>query len=172
MTTVIINTPGLSSIILRTLMFLVMWWVITVGDPASWWIGLPAVALGVTTSYYLMPKSNVNWYELVKFIPYFIIRSLVGGVDVARRALHPKLPIVPALIDYPLRLPIGLPQVFFINTVSLLPGTLMADSQGDTLKVHVLDETSGFIDEIRSVELSVAKIFAVTLSDNGIGAKK
>ena len=165
-------TSRIPSFILRTLIFLVIWWVITEGNQASWWIGLPAVFLAVIISIILIPATIINWYELFKFIPYFIIRSFCGGIDVARRALHPKLPIVPALIDYPLRLPIGLPQVFFINTVSLLPGTLIADLQGDTLKVHVLDETSGFIDEIRSVELSVAKIFAVTLSDSGIGAKK
>ena len=165
-------TSRIPSFILRTLIFLVIWWVITEGNQASWWIGLPAVFLAVIISIILIPATIINWYELFKFIPYFIIRSFGGGIDVARRALHPKLPIVPALIDYPLRLPIGLPQVFFINTVSLLPGTLIADLQGDTLKVHVLDETSGFIDEIRSVELSVAKIFAVTLSGSGIGAKK
>ncbi|MGD8925602.1 MAG: Na+/H+ antiporter subunit E [Thioalkalispiraceae bacterium] len=158
-----------SGLILRTLIFLVIWRLITDGDPASWWIGLPAVVLAVIASHSLLPKTSVNWYELFKFIPYFFIRSLVGGIDVARRAFHQKLPIAPALIEYPLRLPTGFPQVFFINTVSLLPGTLIADSHGDTLEVHVLDETSGFIDEIRSVEQRVAKIFVVTLAerDNG-----
>jgi multicomponent Na+:H+ antiporter subunit E len=165
MTTVNMLTPRIPSVFLRILIFLLIWWVITDGALASWWIGLPAVLLAVIISVILVPTTTINWYELFKFIPYFIIRSFVGGVDVAMRALHPKLPIVPALIEYPLRLPIGLPQVFFINTVSLLPGTLIADSHGDTLEVHILDETSGFIDEIRSVEQSIAKIFVVTLNE-------
>jgi multicomponent Na+:H+ antiporter subunit E len=165
MTTVNMLTPRIPSVFLRILIFLLIWWVITDGALASWWIGLPAVLLAVIISVILVPTTTINWYELFKFIPYFIIRSFVGGVDVAMRALHPKLPIVPALIEYPLRLPIGLPQVFFINMVSLLPGTLIADSHGDTLEVHILDETSGFIDEIRSVEQSIAKIFVVTLNE-------
>ena len=152
-------------------MFLLMWWVITDGNLASWWIGLPAALLAVIISISLIPATIINWLELSKFIAYFIVRSFIGGVDVARRALHPELPIFPTLIEYPVRLPIGLPQVFFINTVSLLPGTLIADSHGDRLQVHVLDETSDFIHEIKSVEQSIAKIFFVTLneSDNSIG---
>jgi multicomponent Na+:H+ antiporter subunit E len=112
-----------------------------------------------------MAPTNINWYELFKFSPFFISRSLVGGIDVARRALHPKLPIAPVIIEYPLRLPSGLPQVFFINIVSLLPGTFIADIKDDALVVHILDETSGFIDELRSVEQSIAKIFVVTLKE-------
>jgi multicomponent Na+:H+ antiporter subunit E len=126
----------------------------------------------VITSIYLLPTTNISWYELLKFAPIFIFRSLTGGIDVARRALHPKLPICPALIEYPLRLSNGLPRVFFINTVSLMPGTLVADANGDTLKVHVLDETGEFIDEMRSIEQTIAKIFVVTLdqSESSIGA--
>jgi multicomponent Na+:H+ antiporter subunit E len=95
----------------------------------------------------------------------------MGGVDVTWRAFHLELPIKPAIIEYPLRLPAGLPQVVFINTVSLLPGTLIADSYGDTLQIHVLDDTGGFIDEIRSVEQSIAKIFVVALDKrySGVG---
>ena len=171
MTTANLRAYPILSIILRTLVFLLIWWMLTNGNSASWWIGVPAVVIAVITSHYLMPAINVNWFELFKFSPYFIIRSLVGGIDVARRAFHPELPIVPALIEYPLRLPRGLPQVCFINTVSLLPGTLIADSHEYTLKVHVLDETSGFIDEIRFVEQRIARIFSATLdeSDQGIG---
>lgn len=154
-----------TDIILRAPIFLFIWWAITDGDPVSWWIGLPTVALAAIISHYLIPKTNINWYELFKFIAYFCSRSLVGGIDVARRALHPKLPIVPALIEYPVRLPTGIPQVLFINTISLLPGTLIADSHRDALKVHVLDETSEFIEEIRTLEQSIAKIFVVTLNE-------
>lgn len=161
-----IKTSHAPSLILRTLIFSVIWWVITYGNLSSWWIGMPAVVIAVITSKYLMTTTNINWYELFKFSPYFISRSLAGGIDVARRAFHPKLPIAPVLIEYPLRLPNGLPHVFFINTVSLLPGTFIADIKDDTLIVHILDKTSGFIDELRSVEQSIAKIFVVTLKES------
>lgn len=53
-------------------------------------------------------------------MPYLLWRSLYGGVDVARRALHPALPIAPRLFDHHWRLPPGLPRVVMANTVSLL----------------------------------------------------
>ena len=50
-----------------------------------------------------------------------------GGADVARRAFHPRLPVAPQLIDYPFRLPPGLPRVILVNTVRLLPGAPSAE---------------------------------------------
>jgi multicomponent Na+:H+ antiporter subunit E len=91
------------------------------------------------------------------------MRSLLGGVDVARRALHPDLPIAPGLIEYPLRLPPGLPQVFMANTVSLLPGTLSAALDRSVLTVHVLDRRTGFLADLKTVEQSVARLFGASL---------
>lgn len=160
-----IKTSRVQSFILRALIFVIIWWVVTDANMSSWWIGIPAVVIALIASNYLMPVSKINWYELYKFAPRFIILSIVGGVDVARRALHPKLQIVPALIEYPSGLPIGLPQVFFINAVSLLPGTLIADVHGNVIKAHILDDTSEIFDELRSIEQSIAKIFVVTLDE-------
>ena len=55
------------------------------------------------------------------------IDILKGGVYVAWRAFDPRMPITPELIEYPLRLPPGLPRVILVNMVSLLPGTLSAE---------------------------------------------
>ncbi|MES9944702.1 MAG: Na+/H+ antiporter subunit E [Candidatus Thiodiazotropha sp.] len=56
-----------------------------------------------------------------------------SGLDVAWRAFHPRMPITPELIVYPLRLPPGLPRVILVNTVSLLPGTLGTELGGQAL---------------------------------------
>ena len=81
----------------------------------------------------------------------------------AWRAFHPRMPITPELIDYPLRLPPGLQRVILVNTVSLLPGTLSAELDGQVLKVHVLDGLGDFMSELEVLEQSVARISGMSL---------
>jgi len=155
---------GWSTVASRCLLFLLLWWMLTDGNVQSWWIGLPAVTLAVIASVALLPPVPMVWRQLLKFTPFFLWRSLRGGADVAWRAFHPRMPIAPELIDYPLRLPPGLPQVFMANTVSLLPGTLSAALDLSVLKVHVLDRHRDILSEIKAVEQGVARLFGVSLN--------
>ena len=151
------------SIVFRSLMFLLIWWVLTDGSAASWWIGLPAVLFAVITSSALVPPVHLAWLECIKFIPFFLRHSMTGGIDVAWRAFHPRLPITPDLIEYPLRLPQGLPSVLMVNIVNLLPGTLSAALDQNLMKVHILDSTNDVTGELASVEEKVARVFGITL---------
>lgn len=152
-----------SSVMTRGVLFLLIWWMLTNGAISSWWIGIPAVLLAAITSAALLPPVPLAWYPLLRFIPFFLLRSLLGGADVAWRAFHPRIPIAPELIKYPLRLPPGLPQVFMANTVNLLPGTLSAALEQGVMSVHVLDAGKDFLTELRAVEHSVAQIFGTSL---------
>lgn len=156
-----------SSIAFRVLLFSSIWWILTDASLASWWIGLPAVLFAVIVSFALISPTNFIWYEFFKFVIYFFMRSLIGGVDVAWRAFHPAVPIKPALVEYPLRLPPGLPQILMINTISLLPGTLVAERGDGVLKIHALDVNGGFKTELEAIEKRVARVFAVSLNDGG-----
>lgn len=124
---------------------------------------MPAALLAIITSAALLPPAPLVWYELLRFVPFFLKRSLLGGADVAWRAFHPDMPIAPDLIEYPLRLPPGLPRVFMANTVSLLPGTLSAELGANCVKVHVLDGRKDFLSELEAVEQSVARMFGTSL---------
>jgi len=156
-----------SAIVLQVVLFALIWWILTDGAASSWWIGGPAVLLAAVLSVKLISPVYLNGYELLRFVPVFLMRSLLGGTDVAWRAFHPAMPIAPDLIAYPLRLPSGLPQVFMVNTVSLLPGTLSASLEQSVLKVHVLDKRKDFLSELTVVEQSVARIFGVSLMVSG-----
>jgi len=147
----------------RGLLFSLLWWMLTDGNAASWWIGLPAVSLSAIASIALLPPFPLVWRELFKFIPIFLWRSLQGGADVAWRAFYPGMPIAPAVIDYPIRLPPGLPQVMLANIVSLLPGTLSATLDGQELKVHVLDSRGEFMTELKALEHRVARMCGALL---------
>lgn len=156
-----------STIISRGALFSLIWWILADGTAASWWIGVPAVLLAVTASTVLVPPAPFIWYEFLRFVPFFLLRSLLGGADVAWRVFHPRMPIAPDLITYPLRLPPGLSRVFMANTVSLLPGTLSAALDRNVLKVHVLDRRKDFLSELEAVEQSVARIFGTSLKISG-----
>lgn len=155
-----------STFVARLLIFAFIWWIFTEGDTASWVLGVPAVLLAVTASMFCVPPVSLVWYEVVMFVHFFIIHSLISAADVARRALHPAMPIAPDFIDYPLRIPPGFPQIFMANTVSLLPGTLSVELDQCVLKVHVLDKRKNCMTEIKSVEQRVARMFAVPLNDD------
>jgi multicomponent Na+:H+ antiporter subunit E len=151
------------TIVSRGILFSAIWWILTDGVTQSWWIGVPAVLIAVIVSVVLLPIGNLVWFELLRFAPSFFMRSLLGGADVAWRAFHPSMPIAPDFIEYPLRLPPGLPQVSMANTVSLLPGTLSAELSENSLKVHVLDVRKDFLSELMAVEQSIARMFGTSL---------
>lgn len=155
---------GWSTIASRALLYSLVWWVLSDGSVASWWIGVPAVSLAVIASTTLLPPAPLVWRELIKFVPLFLLRSLLGATDVARRAFHPRLPIAPQLVDYPLRLPAGLPRVMLLNIVNLLPGTLSAELDRQVLKVHVLDSLGDVMPELETLERHVARISGVPLA--------
>lgn len=158
-----------AAIVSRGILFALIWWILTAGVASSWWIGVPAVLLAIAASIALIPPVPLIWYGFLRFAPFFLTRSLLGGADVAWRAVHPGMPIAPVLIAYPLRLPPGLPQVFMTNTVSLLPGTLSAALEQSVLKIHVLDSRGDFMAELVVVEQHVARLFGISLKVSGGG---
>jgi len=145
--------------------FIIIWWILTEGAISSWLIGIPALFFAVAVSTALIPAVSFSWTEFFKFAPLFLYHSIIGAVDVARRVFQPTLPIAPDLIEYPLRLPPGLPIVFMTNIVCLLPGTLSVTFDNKVMKVHVLDRRKDFRTELRLVEESVMKIFNGTDSE-------
>ncbi|MCU7938116.1 MAG: Na+/H+ antiporter subunit E [gamma proteobacterium symbiont of Bathyaustriella thionipta] len=148
---------------LRAMLFALTWFLLTDGVMDSWLIGGPVVLLATIASIVLLPPFSWSFIGIMRIVPVFLWRSLYAGIDVARRALHPRLPISPGLYQYRWRLPPGVPQIFMANMVSLLPGTLSAELADEYLCVHVLDQTGDFISELSIIEDYVARLFALNL---------
>lgn len=147
----------------------VVWWIISDGVAGSWLIGVPAVLIAAHLSMALnpTPTQRVHLISLVKFIPFFLYESIRGGIDVAHRACSSRLPMAPAFLIYPLRLPEGAAQTFFAGIVSLLPGTLSTRIKGRALQLHVLDDTAQIVKELEILELKVAGIFRIDVTRTG-----
>ena len=118
-------------------------WLLLIGpDPADLAAGVFAAAAATWTSLRLLPPSGgrLRYAALARLALRFGQESIMGGVDVARRALSVRLPLRPGFVVYPVRLPPGPACNAFGALTSVLPGTLLAgvDAHG-ALLYHCLD---------------------------------
>jgi multicomponent Na+:H+ antiporter subunit E len=149
-----------------------LWWALNLGELDSWIVGLPVVALAawVATQLTTALHWRVQLRGLLQFLPFFLLTSLRGGADVAWRALHPRLPIEPVLLHYPLRLRNGTARTFLVNVVNLLPGTLSADLKASGLVLHVLNDPGSAARGLAVLEGHVAALFGVDLENERVAS--
>ncbi len=154
--------PRHNPLSLQLIVLLAVLWLALTGI-ADWYFGIVAVALALAASVWLAPMQLTRFSVpgLARFVPFFLVQSLAGGVDVGRRALHPGLPLDIHDCRYRLRLPASQARSVFIGTVSLLPGTLSRELDGDMLHVHSIagDPTAG----LQRLEHRVADLFGIDL---------
>jgi multicomponent Na+:H+ antiporter subunit E len=123
-------------------MLFVLWLALTLGNPVDLPAGvLTAIAATWTSLYLLSPSATrLSPPALVAFAQRFFRLSIVAGVDVAWRALDPRLPLRPGYVVYQSQLPEGRARNTFCTLASLLPGTLPADrDRSGALVIHCLD---------------------------------
>jgi len=151
------------SIFFRFLLFSVVWSILTGSEIESWIIGFPAIVCAVFLSIKLSPSSHVSLSVVgtCSFIPFFIRQSTLSGIDVMRRALSRQLAVNPGLVSYTTFLPEGSARIFFVNTISLLPGTLSADLQGNRVTVHTIDKNLSIWANMQNLELRIAILWKV-----------
>lgn len=80
---------------------------------------------------------------LARFWTVLIREITVSNIDVVRAILSPRLPIQPHFLRVRTRQPTDLGKVILANSITLTPGTVTVDVQGDELLVHALTEASG-----------------------------
>jgi multicomponent Na+:H+ antiporter subunit E len=155
------------SFLMRSALFLLIWWVLTQGDSGSLWIGIPAAMIAGGLSVRLLPPRCMSLFAWIRFLPFFLLHSVKGGVDIAARVFHPQLPIAPGVVEYPTRLAPGLPRMMMLSVITLLPGTLSVKWESNVLKVHVLNTQSDVETELRSIERYVEQIFCKEATNEG-----
>ena len=148
----------------RGIGFVVLWLVLAGFNPGD----LPAAAVAVVaatwTSLRLMPpvESRLSLPGIARLALHFPRQSLMAGIDIARRAFDPRLPLRPGFVTVSPRLPPGTQRDAFCAFASLLPGTLPTDANDDgTLLVHCLDIGEPVAAQMAADEL----VFVRTLGD-------
>ena len=75
-------------------------------------------------------------------LPFYALwlawRVVVANCDVARRILHPKLPISPCFVEVEAVRGGDLLRVVQANSITLTPGTISADFGDGVIRVHAL----------------------------------
>lgn len=91
------------------------------------------------------PLSNFQslpWLKLLAYIPWLLWQIILANLHVARIVLDPKLPIHPQIIRFETKLPHALAQLVLANSITLTPGTVTINIEGDDFLVHSLTDLS------------------------------
>jgi multicomponent Na+:H+ antiporter subunit E len=137
------------------------WILLTGANPADLAVGILAAAIATWVSLRLLPPrtGHIQPYALVAMILRLAREAVRAGVDVAWRALDPRLPVQPGFVSHRLTLPPGLPRDIFGILTSLMPGTVAAGRDGqDELIVHCLDTRQPVAEQLVADEARLAKV--------------
>jgi multicomponent Na+:H+ antiporter subunit E len=133
---------GLLPAATRAAWFAALWLVLSGAQPPGLLAGTVAVIAATWTSLRLLPTGawRLTPGALLGALARFLRQSIVAGVDVAWRALDPRLPLRPGFVTCSMRAAPGAARSAVCTVASLLPGTLPAriDERG-TLLIHCLD---------------------------------
>jgi multicomponent Na+:H+ antiporter subunit E len=126
----------------RAVGLLGFWLLLTGANTADLPAGIPAVGAATWASLRLLPPGarRARVVALAGIALRIARQSLAAGVDVARRALSPRLPLRPGFVSHPLRFPPGPARDAFCTLTSLLPGSVPSGTDANgALWVHCLD---------------------------------
>jgi multicomponent Na+:H+ antiporter subunit E len=79
---------------------------------------------------------------VILYVPYFLLYCIRANLYVAYRVLHPDVPIRPGIVKVRTALRSQLAKTFLANSITLTPGTLTVDIDGQDLYVHWINVRS------------------------------
>ena len=77
-----------------------------------------------------------RWVFFLMYVPYFLYYCVKANLDVALRVIHPDVPIKPGIVKVRTTLTRDMAKTFLANSITLTPGTLTVDIDGQDLYVH------------------------------------
>jgi multicomponent Na+:H+ antiporter subunit E len=105
-----------------------------------------------------------RWFWLFCYLLLFIWECIKANFDVAYRVLHPLMPIKPGIVKIRTYLKSDLAKTFLANSITMTPGTLSVDLDGEYLYIHWIYVRATDIEEashkiIGRLEFLLAKVF-------------
>lgn len=98
--------------------------------------------------------------RLVLYLPWLLYQIILSAVQVARVILSPRLPVKPRVMRFTADLPSAQAKMILGNSITLTPGTLTVDINGDEFIVHAIvpDALNSLIDD--SMPRQVLQLFS------------
>lgn len=88
------------------------------------------------------PVDMVPWNQLLWYLPWLMGQIVLSSLQVAWVVLHPKMPIQPQLLRFNSQLPHALARVTLATSITMTPGTITLDVEGDDFLIHALTESN------------------------------
>lgn len=77
--------------------------------------------------------------KYVRFVPVFLKALIQANIDVAKIVLSPKLPTNTGIVKLKTSLQSDHDKLLLANAITLTPGTITLDLDGEDIYIHVLD---------------------------------
>lgn len=159
----------------RAALLAVLWWALADGSLYNWQVGAVVVVLTTAATWRLLPPRAARGglvrraWAVVTLAGWFLARSVVGGADVARRALTRPPDTDPDYVEHRFRLPDGPARVAVTYLNNLMPGSLSVQVDGDVLLVHTIAHELPTLEQVAELEERVARVAGHTLDPGGEG---
>ena len=142
----------------RTLFFFSFWVILSGFKMADLVVGTLAAVIATLASQRLLPPGQWSFrpVAVATLVLRFFYQSISAGIDVARRALDPRLPLRPGFVIYPVRFPRGSRRNVFTALTSLLPGTVPAADENGQLVYHCLDIDQPVVSQLAAEEAALS----------------
>jgi len=147
------------TIVLRWLGYLALWVALIGLDPIDLAVGAFAAAVATWASLRLLPPDThpVRPLALPGLLLRFFAQSVTAGIDVARRAFSPSMPVRPGFLRYQTHYERGPARNAFASITSLLPGTLAVHDDEKGILYHCLDLDQPVAAELAAEEAVVSR---------------
>ncbi len=99
-------------------------------------VSLGIVVLGLPKS---LGENRACFLRFLAYLPLFFKNLVLSNIDVARRVLDPKLPINPGFVTIKTSLKEPYQRLILANSITLTPGTITLDMDGENMLIHWLD---------------------------------
>jgi len=93
-------------------------------------------------------------FYILSYLGNFLLALVRANFDLAGRVLSPSLPIHPELVEVKTSLKSPLAKLLLANTITLTPGTLTVDVEGDTLLVHWVNCPPGINTKMATAQIA------------------
>lgn len=129
---------------IRLFATLVVFWVLLAGSLAPETIAVGVVVSAAIAWFFRNGLSYLAGYRMtpasfgatVGFVGYFLAELVKANFEMARLVLSPALPIDPAIVKARTRLANPVARLLLANAITLTPGTLTVEIEGDWLFIH------------------------------------
>jgi multicomponent Na+:H+ antiporter subunit E len=119
-------------------------WMLLFWSPDVWVIASGAVVALIASALLLdifpdglaKAVNPVRWFYFLIYLPYFFYFCIKANIDVALRVIHPDVPIRPGIVKVHTTLEGEMAKTFLANSITLTPGTLTVDIDGQDLFIH------------------------------------